>query len=136
MNRMNHGYHLAIVSIALFTSAAALPLHQQPQRDPTAQDPLIRDALGGQPNSPPVAAQPNPSRPRVPQVTLKALVVAAGREGTAIIECGEALYTIHAGATLAAWSNPTLPVDMRVLKISADEVRLEVASSGEVLILR
>jgi hypothetical protein len=133
---MNHWHRIAVVSIALLLSAAAFPIYQQPQRDPTAQDPLIRDALGLRSNQPPVAPSSSPGRPRAPQVTLKALVVAAGREGTAIIQCGDALYTIHAGATIAAWSTPSMPVDLRVLRISADEVRLEVASSGEVLILR
>ncbi len=124
-------HRLAIVSALFLTSAAAFPFQQDSRRDPTQPDPRILDALGGRPDEGSVHG-PAPSRARAPSVTLRALVVAAGREGSAIVQCGESLYSVHAGSVFTASD----AVEMRVVSLTADEIRLQVVSTGDGLVLR
>lgn len=131
---MSSMHRIAVVLFALLASAAAFPAPQDARRDPTQQDPRIRDALGGQRSEGTVAVPT--ARVSMPSMSLRALVVASGKEGAAIVQCGEALYSIHAGGVFRAAATPSTSLDVRVVSLSADEVRLESVSTGEVLILR
>lgn len=97
-----------------------LLLAQEPPRDPTEPDARLKQAL----RQGRVAAPP-------PALKLRAVVVAKGKPGAAVLQLQETLYRVGAGSTIVdsgvAW---------KVVSVSAEEVRLESAESGQGLVLR
>lgn len=84
-----------------------------PRRDPTEADPALRQAL-----------RPGPP---LPAVALRALVVAQGRAGSALVEIDGRLSRVEAGAVLGGW---------QVKSVTAGGVRLEPAAGGPATVLR
>jgi hypothetical protein len=99
---------------------ALLPAGQEPPRDPTEADARMRQAL----------LQGRAAAP-LPALRLRAVVVAKGKPGAAVLQLGEALHRVAAGSTLSEGG-----VAWRVAAVTAEEVRLEAPATGQSLVLR
>lgn len=122
----------ALAPFLLFTLAApSVPCAQED--DPTVPDARVR-AAAGQTRS---AELPVPETTgALPACTLRALVVARGRPGVALIESGGVLHRAELGAVLRIEVGPSRVQELRVAGLTRDEVRLEGVANGQVLVLR
>lgn len=93
---------------------------QEPPRDPTEADPRLRQAL----------LQGRAAAP-APALKLRGVVVAKGKTGAAVLELGDRLVRVAEGSVLSEGAT-----QWRVAAITVDEVRLELAATGQSLVLR
>lgn len=103
------------------------------QHDPTQHDEVLQRVL-----DPRTTSVPAPARPvePLPALALRGLVVTAGGGGAAMIEVGDALYRVDAHSVVRAASTSGSAQTLRVRSIDSDAVTLEVAATGEVVVLR
>jgi len=95
--------------------------------DPTRPSPNMKDALSRQIN--PKSAAPAPG---VSPMALRGRVIAADKPAAALLEIDGRIYTVSKGSVLAGANKTTI----RVLDVTASEVRLEVSPTKEIVILR
>lgn len=93
---------------------------QEPPRDPTEADPRMKQAL-----------RQGRAAPPPPAIKLRAVVVAKGKPGAAVLQLGETLHRVAAGSAIV-----DAGVSWKVASVNAEEVRLEAVESGQGLVLR
>lgn len=125
---------LAPLSAAAQEDPGVAPAPEPPLRDPTgpsqrAGPPVATDARDA---APPAEIAP----PRMPVVVLRALVVAKGRPGVALVEIDSVTYRVELGAQVSTRTESVAPVTFEVTALTADEVRLTTSPGGRVVVLR
>lgn len=105
----------ALVLLAQNTPPAPPPKPQDEQRDPTEGDAKLRELLRSRTVAPAAA------------VSLKALVVSKGKPGSALLEIDGRLHRVEEGASIGGF---------KIASLRSDGVRIEVALTGQVLVLR
>lgn len=95
--------------------------------DPTQPSGKLKDAL--MPPRSPAPTAPSPVA-RLPALALRGRVLAAGRPGAALLEVEGRVYSVSPGQTVAAGGTV-----LRVVEVSAGEVRLELLPGRDVMVL-
>lgn len=113
------------------TSFPTLPAadREPPPADPTLPGPEMRDLLN-QNRTQPSAAAPRPEASALPEIKLKARVMAAGKPAVAVVEIGGKLLTVREGAaiTLGDPNDPSRSLQLTVVELSNTSVRLEAVN--------
>jgi hypothetical protein len=108
------------------------PLVAPPQlRDPTEADSSLKQALDSI-----RAPGANGRSLSVPQVVNRGMVLVSGKPPEALIEVqGAGLFFVHEGSVVTAGSSDQNVV-MRIVRLSADGIEIEIASQKQRLIVR
>jgi len=111
---------------------ADAPDEAPPLRDPTEADSALKRALEGM-------QAPGAGRTRaaaVPKINRLGLVIVTGKPPEALIEVtGAGLFFVHEGSSISAVAGDGVTL-MRVVRISGDEVEIEIASQKQTMIVR
>lgn len=134
---MNKWVMLRTTAAAVLFAAVGIALAQQPEKlpppkptdkakekDPTVPSTKMKEALG-----PPKTAS-GKSASGVPKITLKGKVLVRGRMPLALVDIDGTLYTIGRNGQFTAGG-----VTYRVLRLDAEEVRLEAGTKKDIITL-
>ncbi|MBL8796176.1 MAG: hypothetical protein JNM56_19905 [Planctomycetia bacterium] len=94
------------------------------RRDPTQTGGKLAEALNRK-------AGPNATAPRIPEVSLKARVVARPESAAAVIVVDGKTYTVSKDTIIASGGSI-----LKVVEIGVNEVRIEVSPLNETIVLR
>jgi hypothetical protein len=123
---------IAAIAFAEDPKAPAPSSTQPTLRDPTEADAALGQALDE-------AHLPGANRGRgtgAPQIINRGMVIVAGKPAEALIEVpGGITFFVHEGSVINAGAKDENTV-MRVVRLSADGIELEIASRKQRLILR
>jgi len=100
--------------------------------DPTQPSPELLRALGANPQE---AQAPAPAPP-IPEMTLRGRIISEGRPAAAIVEIGGELLVVREGTELTVSGEKNASGSLTIAKLTAEELRIEVADSDRTLILR
>lgn len=107
------------------------------RRDPTQSDAVLDRALSGGETSGGATGESRVfTRAQVPPLVLRALVVAKGKPGTALVEHAGVLHRVAENDVMSLSIDRTRRVELRVVSLTRDEVRFECAELGQVVTLR
>lgn len=104
------------------------------RRDPTQSDAALDRALSANAGSSGGASVF--SAAQMPSLVLRALVVAKGKPGTALVEHAGVLQRVAENDVVSFLVDRTRRVELRVVSLTRDEVRFECAELGQVFTLR
>lgn len=105
-------------------------------QDPTLTDPELERALGAAAPRSADAREQTALPSRLPTLVLRALVVARGKPGVAIVELDGKLHRVGAGDVFAASAERGQQIELRVVSLTRDEVRIEARELGQTVTLR
>lgn len=105
-------------------------------QDPTLTDPELERALGVSTPRETDARAGAQVRSRIPALALRALVVARGKPGVAIVELDGKLLRIGANDVFTAPAERGQQIELRVVSLTRDEVRIEAPELGQTVTLR
>jgi hypothetical protein len=125
MNRL-----LFVLAGVLCAGPRASAQDEPPLRDPTETARPAPDAPGAG------IQTPAPAPVRRPAIALKALVIARGRPGVAIVDVDGALHRVGQGDRISVGAADGSRVVLHVTALTKDEVRIEIAALGETVVLR
>jgi hypothetical protein len=98
-------------------------------RDPTQPGPQLRQILA--PAA--VAGSSNPTA--MPHMSLKARVIRRGQPGTALLEIDGMLHAVHEDEEITVATGRTGLITLRVVKLTAATVRVELEPYHRTLVL-
>ncbi len=136
---------LAFLAIAVATMAAAQEATTQPTAtsgpsattetaaaDPTQPDQRLRTFL-----NPPAATRPAVEKPALARITKRAFLQTENSEPEALIEVeGGGTVSVKKGSTVSVPTHQGKNVTIHVVKLSPDEIEIEVPATGEKITIR
>lgn len=111
---------------------AAEPTSPPAPSDPTQPSLLLQEVLRGSGPAGPQKAPP----PKIPNITVKAKVVAADKPAVAMLSIEGTYYTVQEGVELAFASGTHGTISMTVTKLDRNEIQIKLAPLDQTLILR
>jgi len=99
--------------------------------DPTQPDQRLRTFLN------PPSTRPAVEKPALVRITKRAFLQTENSEPEALIEIeGAEMVSVKKGSTVSVASRQGRPVTIHVIKLSSDEIEIEVPATGEKVTIR
>jgi hypothetical protein len=118
------------------TSDATATTATPAARDPTVPSVSLRSALDKSQRAASASARPVPPV-KLPEIVRRAFIQVAGKPAQAIIEAGGTTrHTIVAGSQFTVDAGLGASLALRVVRLTADEIEIEIPSLHQTLVIR